>query len=574
MAHVVLGIWDGHDSGAAIVIDGVVVCAVNEERFTRRKLEIVFPRRSVAECLRLAGISASQLTLAAYSTTDVAKTLTRLRPDMKEEYYQIRRRKKLPGVLSSLKKAAKYKITEWQGNALTTALSTRVVRRELEQCGVRGIPVVAVEHHRAHAASAILTTDFANSLVLTIDGIGDGLSGSVWEWREGDLKLLSAIPGSASLGIFFEHVTNLLNMRELEDEGKVMALANFASPISDRDNPLIELFSVEGLQVISRYGTLELRRRLKKILWRYPTEQFAFLAQRTLEVHLCALVRNALQKTGLRALACAGGVASNVKVNMLLRELPELDQLAIFPHMGDGGLAIGAALCAAHQSYGIRQHRLPSALLGSRFSLGEIDAAIAQRPGCSSRVLEDPARTVADLLAEGQIVFWFQGRMELGPRALGARSILARPDSVDVKDLLNLSLKRRVWYQPFCPAVLESEARRSLVDYRGQPEPYMTCAYRVRPEAVPRFAGVINVDKTCRPQVVPDDAIDPFARVLRAFKERTGIGAVLNTSFNLHGEPLVCSPADALKTFMETEVRYLVLEDRLVTKDAHEERVR
>jgi carbamoyltransferase len=179
---------------------------------------------------------------------------------------------------------------------------------------------------------------------------------------------------------------------------------------------------------------------------------------------------------------------------------------------------------------------------------------------------EDVVAKAADLLAEGDIIMWFQGRMEFGPRALGGRSILARADSADVKDALNLKLKRRVWYQPFCPTMLHEDALGCLDGYEGPPNPFMTCAYRTRREKRSVLAGVINVDGSCRPQILTDSGKDPYTRLLQEFKKRTGYGILLNTSFNLHGEPIVCKPADALRTFSETDLRYMVMEGLLVAK--------
>jgi len=319
----ILGIWDGHDAGAALVEDDQIIFAINEERLSHRKLDVGFPYRSIETILEQTGLSPNEIGTVSCSTADFAKTLTRSVPTLKEEYYLIRRKKKRPGPLTAVKKKVKYKLTELPPTAPARMISKRILARELAGLGFSDPKIDMVDHHAAHAAAAAFCSGFSDCLVLTIDGIGDGKSGSIWDFADGKLARIANLSGTASLGIFFEHVTNLLNMRELEDEGKVMALANFAYPIPDDENPLLDFLSIDGMQIKARHSSLQLYNKLAKVLWNYPSEQFAYMAQRTLELKVVELVRNALRKTGRDRIAYAGGVASNVKVNMLIRELPE-----------------------------------------------------------------------------------------------------------------------------------------------------------------------------------------------------------------------------------------------------------
>ncbi|MBF0557881.1 MAG: hypothetical protein HQL08_03775, partial [Nitrospirae bacterium] len=311
----ILGIWDGHDSGAAIVSDGRVLAAVNEERLSRRKLEVEFPERAITACLDLVGARPVDINHIAVSTADFSKTLTRIFPKLKEEYYQIRRRKKAPGFASQIKKAAKYKLTEIGPSGITRYLSERVVRKRLGLPGFQDFRISFFDHHECHAAAAAFGSGFDECAVLTLDGIGDGLSGTVSVFKNGAIRRLHAISGKSSLGIFFEHVTNLMNMRELEDEGKVMALATYAYPIPDSENPLLDFFKIEGVDVRAKYGALGMYQELKKVFWRYPSEQFAWLAQRMFELKVAELVTNVMETTGQRRLALAGGAFSNIKTN-------------------------------------------------------------------------------------------------------------------------------------------------------------------------------------------------------------------------------------------------------------------
>lgn len=546
---VVLGLWDGHDAGAALMIDGRLVSAVNEERFTRRKLEVRFPSHSIAECIRLAGVTAADVSTVAASTSDPAKMIGRLFPSTKERYYLVRRRKARPGLLARATNAAKYRITEWGPNPMSRALNLTALRRDLGRTGLGHAPLRLFDHHWCHACTAAYGSGFDSCAVVTIDGVGDGLSATIMRFDLGVLHPVRATPATHSLGVFFEHVTRLLNMRELEDEGKVMALADYAAPVADEANPLLALVGVSDGRVICRPPSRRMAPTLARSLWSYPNEQFAFIAQRVVEKTTTALVADAVRLTGQGRVAIAGGVASNIKATRLARHLPGVEDISIFPHMGDGGLALGAALAAVAETQR-PQLDLSTLALGPAFSDEEITNAARQKGANASRTA-DIAAAAANLIENGDVVLWFQGRMEYGPRALGQRSVLARPDRPRLRDRLNLVLKRRVWYQPFCPSILESEAPRLFADWTisGRSNRHMTMAYMVADGWRQALSGVTNVDGSCRPQLVADDADGPFAELLRQLRTRLGVGAVLNTSFNIHGEPLVCTPLEALDVF-------------------------
>ena len=541
--------------------EGRIVCAANEERFTRRKLEVGFPRGAIEACLSEAGLDSKDVSEIAVSTFDPAKTLTRIFPSLKESYYLLRRRKVRPQALDSWKRAFKYELTTWRPNGLSRRLSEAALSKELSRLGLAGARIHWTHHHMAHAATAAYTSGFDRALVLTLDGVGDGLSGTISTLAEGKLTLLSSLGAKDSFGIFYEMVTRLLNMRELEDEGKVMALASYGYAPPDGRNPLMDLFQVEGLKVACCLPPSALSRFLARELAMMPSEQFAFLAQETLETKVVELVRNALRTTGMQRIAYAGGVASNIQVNRRLRTLAECESIFVFPHMGDGGLALGAALARAVESKGGKRYPLGDLRLGPSLRPGEVEAALRDS-GLRFEAVEDAAAEAARRIANGEVVFWFQGRMEFGPRALGGRSILARPDSESLRDRLNLKLKRRVWYQPFCPSILDEEAER-LLEGGETKNRFMTMAYAVRSEGRELLKGVVGRDGTCRPQMV-DESYGIFHRLLLATRKAIGVGALLNTSFNLHGEPLVSSPAQAIDCFLRSGADVLVMGDFLL----------
>ncbi len=561
----ILGLWDGHDAGAALVDESEkrIVCAVNEERLTRRKLEVGFPCRSIEVALREAGLAPSAVTEIAVSTYDPAKTLTRWFPSLKEKYYLLRRRKVRPRRLDSMRRAVKYELTTWRPNRLSRSLSEAALSRELGKLGLGRAKLRWVRHHMAHAATAAFTSGYDSALVVTLDGVGDGLSGTISTLGNGKLEIVSTLGARDSFGIFYELVTRLLNMRELEDEGKVMALASYGYPPPDGRNPLMDSFEVDGVGVRCRLSPSRLEAFLAAELALVPSEQFAFFTQQVVETKAVELVRNALQRTGLRRVAYAGGVASNIQVNRKLWDLPECEEIFVFPHMGDGGLALGAALARAAEITGGAHFALGDLRLGPTIAAGEAESAL-RASGLPFQKIPCAAKETARRLKEGQIVFWFQGRMEFGPRALGGRSILGRPDRVELRDRLNLKLKRRVWYQPFCPSLLDEEGER-LLEGGEVPNRYMTMAYRVRPEAMESLRGVVGRDGTCRPQMV-DESYGNYHRLLVEMRDAIGVGAVLNTSFNQHGEPIVATPVEAIDCFVRSGADALTMEDFLVER--------
>ncbi len=562
----ILGLWDGHDSGAALLVDGTLVAAVNEERLTRRKLEVSFPFRSIEACLAEAGLSWRDVAVVAASTSDPARALTRWFPASKERYYLIRRRKIGPGRSAMLGRYAKQQMvtlgpTWWSGS-----LNRRALAATLRRAGLAAPSLQLFDHHECHALCAATAAGADPCLVLTIDGVGDGLSATTSVFRDGQLSRIAESPASHSIGVFFEHVTLLLNMRELEDEGKVMALADYVEPVPDAKNPLLDLVTVSGGRIRLSVTGSRLADRLRAVHWSVPNEQFAQMAQRTVERTVVSMARDAVALSGVHRLALAGGVASNIRATRLVRALPEVESVHVFPHMGDGGLALGAAIAAARAA----GERL--ALDFSRLDFGpacpdaDLEAALVGH-GLPIHRPAAPHACVADLLARGAIVLWFEGRMEWGPRALGHRSVLARPDRPALRDRLNRTLKRRAWYQPFCPSLLESEASRLLSDWDGMSNPHMTMAYLVGPEGRSQLSGTIAPDGSCRPQVLPDDDPGPFARLLREMKTTIGTGAVLNTSLNIHGQPLVCRPAEAIAVYGESGADALALGPYLVVRN-------
>ncbi len=553
----ILGIWDGHDSGAALIDHDRIIFASNEERYTKRKLEVRFPYNSINAALHHAGINADEVDVVAFPTTDISKTASRIFPMQKESYYRFRRRKMPKPRAEGLMHYTKYAMTSIGSLPLCGAISKYEVSKELKRIGFSDFQIMSIDHHQAHAATAAFTSGMKDQLVITLDGIGDGLSGSVSTLENGELERKSQIPGSDSIGIFYEQVTNIIGMRELEDEGKIMAMADYSFPFSFSDNKLKHFFSVEGLGMHARYGPVRQYNELSRIAWGMPREQFAYMAQQLLENVVTEFVSNAIDEYGIPDVSFAGGVMSNIKANMKIRALGKLKSWYIFPHMGDGGIALGAAMQANYLINGRSAYCFRDSYLGEEYSDDQIRSQLKKEKGLSFQPESGKAKHAAEIIEANDYILWFQGRMEYGPRALGNRSILGNSSSDKVKDKLNTYVKQREWYQPFAPSMLEEDSGRLLSDIKGT-DKFMTMGYKVKDSAMEVMKSVVHIDMTARPQMVGDENRN-YQELLRNVKRRTGYGVVLNTSFNIHGMPIVASPEDAIYTLKKTNSRYMFI---------------
>lgn len=564
----VLGLWDGHDSGAALVRDGEIVFAANEERFTKRKFEVSFPYNSIRASLDYARIKPSDVEHVAFTTTEFAKTLWRVFPGIKESYYNFRRRKTPKPALEGFRHWIKYTSTGVGVLPLCGSVSRSVISRQLNSMGFRGYKLHTVEHHTAHAATAALTSPFGRSLVVTVDGLGDGLSASVSTFENGKLNRHISIPARDSLGVFYEQATNIAGMREQEDEGKLMAMADYSYPFSWEDNVLKSMMSASGTIVHAKYGQWKQYVALERIAWKTPREQFAYYVQQLFENIITKLVSNSIDRFGIHEVAMAGGCFSNVKANMMIRRLDALKRWYVFPHMGDGGIALGSALYVDHMLSGKSGYGL-SPYLGPSYDAEETEKLLKRDRSLvvQRQPVEEHASHAAELISKGNYIMWFQDRMEYGPRALGGRSILAPSDSEQVKERLNLHVKRREWFQPFAPAILEEDVPH-IIDYDGKGmDGLMTMAYSVREDARKHTAAVMHIDGTARPQMVGSGG-QAYQEMLKRMKRLTGRGMVLNTSLNIHGMPIAMTPQDAVDTMKATKTKYMFIDGLFVTNRA------
>ncbi len=564
----VLGLWDGHDAGAALIRDNEIVYAANEERFTKRKFEVHFPYRSIQAALDYAKVKPSEVEHVAFTTTEFAKTLERVFPYIRENYYNFRRRKMIKPRLTNLRHAIKYTTTGVGILPLCGSISESVVRRNLNSMGFKDYKLHTVEHHTAHAATAAFTSPFGRSLVITSDGLGDGLSATVSTFENGKLTRHISIRARDSLGIFYEQVTNIVGMREQEDEGKVMAMADFSYPFPFEHNILKDFFSASGTIVRAKYGSLKQFGMLERIAWKTPREQMAYYTQQLFSNIITKFISNSIDRFNIYDVVMAGGCFANVKANMMIRRLDALKRWYVFPHMGDGGIALGSALYANYLITGKSQYKF-SPYLGPSYDENETEKALKKERAFVIQK-ESPAEHAAhaaELISKGNYLLWFQDRMEFGPRALGNRSILAPSDSEQVKERLNLYVKKREWFQPFAPSMLDEEVPQ-LLEYDGKGmDKLMTMAYMVKEPMRKHTAATMHIDGSARPHMVGNE--NPiYMDLLKNVKKRTGRGIVLNTSFNIHGLPIVMTPQDAVETAKETKAKYMFINGFFVTNRA------
>jgi len=436
-----------------------------------------------------------------------------------------------------------------------------------------------VNHHEAHASTAYCACGKSDALVVTADGMGNYYSTTVWDCRGGEMAPLRRWGRNGSLGWFFGIVTEALGWWIGNGEGKTMGLASYGeydADIADALDPLLPVY--EGGELVDRpdfsqpssfeiydthHWSFEESAAIAEIADQYGREDLAATAQRLLEDQILDIVDAWLEQTGHDNLATAGGVFLNVRVNNKIIQHADPDSYFIFPNAGDGGLPTGAALSAyRHEDPSFTPFRLDHPYLGP-----DIDADLPtqfEKRKLEYQTPDDPIERAAELLADGNIVAWCQGRTEYGPRALGNRSILVDPTRDDSMDRVNQSVKFRESWRPFAPSILEE----AVTDYLVDPvyDPFMITSFDVRKEKQDEIPAVTHVDGTTRPQVVRKSVNPRYWSLIDSFADYTGTPVVLNTSYNLSGDPIVTTPKDAIETFYSAGLDALVLDDYVLTK--------
>ena len=576
-----------HDSAACLVADGEVLAAAQEERFSRKKHDHRFPRLAVDYCLKHAGISTDDLDYVAFYDKPWVKFERLL------ETYLAFAPQGIKSFMMSMPLWVKEKL--WMGD---------LVKKET---GYQG-DLIYPEHHQSHAASAFYPSPFESAAVLTIDGVGEWSTCTWGIGRDNKIDLQCELRFPHSLGLLYSAFTYYTGFKVNSGEYKVMGLAPYGEPkyVDKILSELMDLREDGSFRLNMAYfnycqGLTMTNSKFDELFGAPPRKPETRISQREMDLArsvqdvteqvMLRMARHVRKETGEKNLCLAGGVALNCVANGKILRENIFDQIWIQPAAGDAGGALGAALFAWHQVLdkprpkpSVRDNQRGS-YLGPRYTGGEIEGWLKQKSIPYKRCNGDLSDRAADLLAQGKILGWFAGRMEFGPRALGGRSIIGDARSSEMQKTMNLKIKYRESFRPFAPSCLDSDAKE-FFELNAE-SPYMLLVAPVKEGRrkamseeekklfgidklnVPRsdIPAVTHVDYSARVQTVSKDRNPAYFDLIEKFKERTGYGVVVNTSFNVRGEPIVCSPEDAYLCFMRTEMDALVLEDCILLKE-------
>jgi len=547
-----------HDSSACIVRDGELVFAVAEERISRLKHDAGFPKNAIRACLDFAHLRAEQLDEVCFGWQTAGPVF---RHDLKCYATGKMPLTYLNGLNSTL-----HFLSMWHQES--------GAKKFAQQFGPTKAKMRFVDHHLAHAISAYAYSGFDEAAVVVMDGRGAWEATTIWRGRNGRLEPVLMIPFPDSVGYFYSAFTEFLGFLPNSDEWKVMGLAPYGKPGLDL-SPFIDLkatpYRVHTKQLIANGATpfvgmkaLLGPARIAESEIDERHKDIAYAVQDACEIAMLNVVRMAIEKTGCRNVCLAGGVALNSKANGKIATSGFVDKMFVQPAASDDGVALGAALAVYLDGNG----KLPNKPMrhgywGPCFDDEAIENALRTYKLRYAR-LPDPASTAAELLSQGKILGWFQGRMEFGPRALGSRSILADPRDPEMNAKVNNAVKFREWWRPFAPS-LKKEAAGEYLESAAD-SPFMILTAQVRPEKRAVIPSVTHVDGSARPQTVEKEINPLYWRLIDEFGKRTGVPVIMNTSFNLRGEAIVHTPTDAIRTFFSSGMDALVIGSFLVEK--------
>jgi carbamoyltransferase len=561
-----------------------------EERISRIKHHYGFPEKSLQAMFKSTGIKPEEVSLVAFSGLRI--------------WYPSLKDIRIIAADGAITRPSRVKFMKRKAvNALGlnpqvrhfTGMEERNPERFeglLRKIGIMcdDIPIYHIAHHRAHASAAFRLSGYSEATVVTLDGKGDGLAGTVYHGRpNGDMFLIRSTSSESSLGAFYQAVTEALGFMPADGEFKTMGLAALGKSNGELNPFAGTLRSVDGVlhsKYIWKYGSynkkypdkavpnpvsrVEQSDIYSELLLQFLPEQFAFMAQEHFESVLTEYIAQALELTGEKKLCAAGGAMLNVKGNSFARKKLGIDNFFIYPDSPDSGLAVGAAMEALHHERFLESSCiLQTPYLGTSFTRAQVDAALACHDELEIVSLDGPDgfRILAERIAAGEVLGSFVGAMEIGPRALGNRSVLADPRDERTKDRINMLLKGREPFVPFAPVVLEEDASKfweGSIDYR-----YMTFSVDANDYAKKTVPVVVHVDGSMRPQVVSNSTTPWLYRLLEAFKEISGVGVLVNTSFNRHGLPICGHPNDAIEHLLMGWVDGLAFDHVYVHRSKH-----
>lgn len=555
------GRFGSHDASTAIFKDGELEFCIEEERLCRSKHAVdTFPEESIKKCLDSCdiGLESVNKVLIPYNWG-----LRRfIAPQLIKESFK---NGSVPEKILGFERAIENQLY-WN------FCTEEAIRDRLSDIGEFTGDVEELEHHKCHAASAFYPSGFKSAIIATLDGVGEHDSTVIWKGTEDGIKKLESYKYPNSLGVFYSAVTQFLGFRRLNGEGKIMGLAPYGekSETGSKLRSLVETSSEYDVTQITGDGEDSAVKKLEKVFGRdrrqkgEPINRFhknlAYAAQGILEETAKSLIKKHSENYDESKICFAGGTALNCKMTKKVRELDCVDQIYVQPAAHDAGLSTGAGFL----KYPEAGRKFSSVYTGPEFSREEIKKTL-ERNKIEYSKPENLERYIAERMSEGKLVGWFQGRTEFGPRALGNRSILADPRTEESRKRINEHVKGRENWRPFAPTILEDHREDLLIS--SQEAPYMAQTFDVKREWIDRLEAVIHPeDQTSRPQTVSKEENPRYQELISEFENITGVPAVLNTSFNRSGEPIVNTPEEALRAFYSMGLDLLVLEDLIVKK--------
>jgi carbamoyltransferase len=567
----------GHDSAASLLIDGEIVFCIEEERLTRKKHDGTFPINSIQACLDFANITIDQVDHITFFW----------KPFLTIKHIPVYFFKFFDKVPKLLKEQKEFSVEENLGmlNYLKQMYALpKKVKASFKNGEKAKFQFHYFEHHLCHAASAFYPSGFENAAILTLDGAGEWDTISMAYGNKSNITKLKSIKTPYSLGAFYQAVSMHLGFKLIEGPGKMMALASYGKANGKIYDQLKSLFTFKNdgtftfdITYFSYYYSRKsgVSKKFTDLFgpskkegkdWTPEEMDLAASAQRMVEEVVLHIAKWLRTKTGSDNLCLAGGVALNSVTNGILAQSGLYKNIFIQPAAGDSGTSIGSALYLYHHlQKNEKRFQLKHSFLGKEYSLENIETIVDKFQLKYKKCGDNVFKITANIIHKNYIVAWYQGRDEFGPRALGNRSILTSPFSSDMKDTLNRRVKFREGFRPFAAIVNEEDCGRYFTS--AYPNPYMLLVYGVKPEYQTIMPAITHVDGTVRIQTVNEEQNPTLRKLINAFKALTGYSVLLNTSFNIKGEPIVSSVQDALKSFKEGDIDYLVMGEYIVYKE-------
>lgn len=573
-----LGIHDGHTSTAAILKGSKIIGALSEERITRKKVQSGFPEKAISKLLEYNKIDPTEIDQIAMG--NIITPLTQ--EDMfsgKLDYRRLDRFifPKINKLIPKKMKNSSISLEIYRKLFGKHKDRMELIRNKLTDLGITK-DFEIIEHHYAHACTALYKNqhNFKECLVITNDGCGDGISATINIFKDGNVERIKEISCFNSIGEFYSRITQYLGMKPLEHEYKVMGLAPY--PREDIyyekiKNHFYQFFKTSGLDIINNTGCWgdNYLPFFQKNISSYRFDYIAKATQDLLEKIILEWIFNAINETDIHKICLAGGLFMNVKLNMKIRNLAEVDKLFVFPSGGDESIAIGAALGLNSTNNNYNNFSpLGDLYLGPQYSNEEIENELNNkkyRNNIQFEYIETIEDEIVDKLLNKKIIARSSGRMEWGARALGNRSIIAIANDPSILHKVNKAIKKRDFWMPFSPSILYSAKDDYILDNNKMLSHYMNMAYNTTEKATRDIIAAIHpFDFTARPQIVSEEFNKKYYNIIKKINKEIEIGGILNTSFNLHGEPIVNLPKDALHTLLNSELDYLVMENFIVSK--------